>query len=107
LSVESIGIIVTDGGERSSAAKIGNDNILWIWCCIHLLSLAFHDSFNVFPQNTKENKADWLVMLRKVINVLLTNFDKISDFLPIPKGHFKVYFDLQIKKIEKEIQREL
>jgi hypothetical protein len=107
LSAQSISIIVTDGGEINSASKIGDDNILWVWCCIHLLSLVFQDSFNVFPQNNKEKKANWLVMLRKVVNILLTNFDKISDFLLVPKGHFKVYFCLQIKRIEKEIQREL
>jgi hypothetical protein len=56
LSVESIGIIVTDGRERNSAAKIGNNNILWIWCCIHLLLLAFYDFLMYFHKILKKTK---------------------------------------------------
>lgn len=102
LSVENIIAIVTDGGETSSAACIGTENILWIWCCVHLLSLAFQDSFKAFPQHPHESKALWLVMLRKVVNLFVCYFDKLKPYLPIPSGCKKVICTIIFSVLRKE-----
>jgi hypothetical protein len=102
----SISAVVTDGGEIATASKIGTDDTLWIWCCVHLLSLAFEGSFCSFPQNSSENKPHFLVQLRKIINTCITNFDKLQKYLNIP-GCSTVSFLLFINILEEKIQETL
>ncbi len=103
LSTVNISVVVTDGAEISSASKIGSNNTLWVWCTVHLLSLAFQGSFMCFPQHPVEKQAICLVMLRKTVNLLIENFDKLSPFLPIPEGCHKVQYKTRFICVEKKI----
>jgi hypothetical protein len=71
--------------------KLDNESILWVWCYIYLLSLVFQNSLSVFSQHNKKQKEKWLIILRKVINVLISNFDKILDYLQIFEEHLKIF----------------
>ncbi len=105
---QTICAVITDGAEIGTAAKIGNDDTLWIWCTVHLLSLVFQDSFVPFPQDAVEKKAFCLVMLRKTVNFFIQNFDKLSLHMPIPKGCCKVsIIKILIIFLEKKVQEAL
>lgn len=103
LSTNMLISVTTDGAEIGTAAKIGNDRVLWIWCTVHLLSLIFEYSFNVFPIDLKEKKAVWLVKLRKIVNLFIIYFDKLKLYLPIPDDCKQVIFINLFKLIENQI----
>jgi hypothetical protein len=86
LPMNTLCSVITDGGEKATASLIGTENVLWIWCCVHRLSLVFQESFSMFPQHIAERKALFLVMLRKIVNFCIVNFEKLSPYLKLPDG---------------------
>ncbi len=40
----------------------------------------------MFPQHIAERKALFLVMLRKIVNFCIVNFEKLSPYLKLPDG---------------------
>jgi hypothetical protein len=95
LSIKLITTIITDSGECRTAASISSKNVLWVWCCIHLLSLVFQDSFSLFPQNKQEGKAHVFVMLRKIVNLFIIYLDKLKPCL-IPEGCRKYKYKIAV-----------
>jgi hypothetical protein len=91
LSLFNLNAVITDGREEHSAKKLVlPQHSIWIWCCVHILSLVFEDSFDSFLQNERENIPQFLVSLRKLVNFLITNFDKLAQHLPVPDGFVTV-----------------